>query len=36
MTCLIHGYFEGWCDLCQFARENDAEEISEMEIGDGE
>lgn len=27
MTCIIHGYFEGYCDLCQTRSEIFSEEM---------
>lgn len=27
MTCVIHGYFEGYCDLCRIETEDDNQDL---------
>lgn len=36
MICIIHGYFEGWCDLCQTRSEVVSEEVVTNDCEDDE
>lgn len=36
MTCIIHGYFEGWCELCHSDSAEHSVEESGLELEDDE